>query len=144
VYIDACYSLHAHTHACIHAYIHTYIHTDIHTNTHTYTQIYTLVRACVHICTQTQIQIYTHTCIQSHMPTYIESIITFINFCTSHINSNITRIKCYRTYTVWRRCTGCLKLQVSFRKRATRCRALSRKMTSKEASYASAPSCINC
>jgi len=35
--------------------------------------------------------------------------------------------------TGWRRCIGCLKLQVSFRKRATDCRALSRKMTGRAA-----------
>ena len=38
------------------------------------------------------------------------------------------------------RCTGCLNLQISFRKRATNCRALLRKMTSKDkASYDSTP-----
>ena len=45
--------------------------------------------------------------------------------------------------TGWRRCIGCLNLQVSFRKRATKYRALSRKMTSKDkASYASSPPCM--
>jgi len=40
----------------------------------------------------------------------------------------------------WRRCIGCLKLQVIFRKRATNSRALWRKMTYKDkASYASSP-----
>jgi len=37
--------------------------------------------------------------------------------------------------TGWRRCIGCLKLQVFFRKRATNHRALSRKMTSKDKTY---------
>ena len=42
----------------------------------------------------------------------------------------------------WRRPTGCLKLQVSFRKRATNYRALLRKMTCKDkASYDSTPLC---
>ena len=41
-----------------------------------------------------------------------------------------------------RRCVGCLKLQVSFRKRATNNRALLRKITYKDtASYASSPPC---
>ena len=41
-----------------------------------------------------------------------------------------------------RRCTGCLKSQVSFRKRATNYRALLREMTNKEkASYGSSPPC---
>jgi len=34
--------------------------------------------------------------------------------------------------TGWRRCTGCLRLQISFRKRATHCRAILWKMTSKD------------
>ena len=45
--------------------------------------------------------------------------------------------------TGWRRPIGCLKLQVIFRKRATKFRALLRKMTHKdEASYGSPP-CIS-
>jgi len=43
----------------------------------------------------------------------------------------------------WRRCLGCLKLHVSFRKRPTNQRALLRKMTCKDkTSYASSPPCI--
>jgi len=46
------------------------------------------------------------------------------------------------SHTGWRRCIGCLKLQVSFRKRVADYRALLRKMTYKDkASYASSPSC---
>ena len=44
--------------------------------------------------------------------------------------------------TGWRRCIGCLKLQISFRKRATNFRALLQKTTSKDkASYGSTPPC---
>ena len=44
--------------------------------------------------------------------------------------------------TGWRRPIGCLKLQVIFRKRATKYRALSQKMTSRDkASYDSTPPC---
>jgi len=47
-----------------------------------------------------------------------------------------------RIDTGWRRCIGCLKFQVSFRKRATNYRALSQEMTYKDnASYASSPPC---
>ena len=46
------------------------------------------------------------------------------------------------SHTGWRRCRGCLKLQVSFRKRVAGYRALLRKMTYKDkASYASSPCC---
>ena len=46
--------------------------------------------------------------------------------------------------TEWRRRIGCLKLQVSFRKRATNYRALLRKITSEEkASYHSTQPCIH-
>ena len=42
----------------------------------------------------------------------------------------------------WRRLIGCLKLQVIFRKRATKYRALLRKLTSKgQAYYGSSPPC---
>jgi len=46
--------------------------------------------------------------------------------------------------TEWRRPIGCLKLQVIFRKRATKYRALLQKMTCKDkASYDSTPPCRN-
>jgi len=46
--------------------------------------------------------------------------------------------------TGWRRCIGCLKLQVSFRTRATNYRALLWKMTSKDkASCGSSPPCMS-
>jgi len=45
--------------------------------------------------------------------------------------------------TGWRRLIGCLKVQVTFRKRATNDRALLREMTHKDkASYDSTPPCI--
>jgi len=45
--------------------------------------------------------------------------------------------------TGWRRPTGCSNLQVIFRKRATKFRALLQKMTHKDkASYGSLPPCI--
>ena len=48
------------------------------------------------------------------------------------------------TRTGWRRCIGCLKLQVIFRKRATNYRALFRKMIYEDkASYDSTPPCMN-
>ena len=49
------------------------------------------------------------------------------------------------TYRVtgWRRCIGCLKLQIFFRKRATNCRALLQKMTCNDKTcYVSTPPCI--
>jgi len=46
-------------------------------------------------------------------------------------------------HTGWRRCIGCLKMQVSFRKRANNHRALLLKMTYKDkASYDATPPCI--
>jgi len=46
------------------------------------------------------------------------------------------------TCTGWRRTTGCLKVHVNFRKRATNYRALLQKMTSKDkASFGSSPPC---
>ena len=48
-----------------------------------------------------------------------------------------------RDATGWRRCIGCLKLQVSFRKRATNFRALSRKWPIPKASYDATPPCTS-
>jgi len=54
-----------------------------------------------------------------------------------------TLIKGPENCTGWQRLTGCLKLQVIFRKRATNWRALLRKMTYKDkASYGSSPPCM--
>ena len=54
-----------------------------------------------------------------------------------------TSVYTYNLSTGWRRCTGCLKLQVSFCKRANNYRTLLRKLTYKDkASYASSPPCI--
>ena len=56
---------------------------------------------------------------------------------------NPVQVNTYKTTAGWRRCIGCLELQVSFCKRATNHRALLRKMTSKDkASYDSSPPCI--
>jgi len=56
---------------------------------------------------------------------------------------SVLNIDEYRTLsTCWRRCIECLKLQVSFRKRATNYRALFCKITCKDkASPASSPPC---
>ena len=52
---------------------------------------------------------------------------------------------CIHLHTGWRRLIGCLKLQVNFRKSATKYRALFRKMTYKDkASYDYTPPCRVC
>ena len=74
-----------------------------------------------HTHTQTHARAHTHTHSLSKTPTHI----------------------IYRAQsTGWPRCVGCLNLQVSFRKRATNCRSLFRKMTYKDkAFYGSSPPC---
>ena len=76
------------------------------------------------------------------MYTYIYN--TYIHVCVC------VRCVCVRVYIqqliswCWQRCIGCLKMQVSFGKRATNHRALLRKITYKDtASYDSTPPC-NC
>jgi len=55
----------------------------------------------------------------------------------SHVGLN------HATHTGWRRCIGCVQLQVSFHKRATNYRSLLQKMTYEDkASYASSPPCV--
>ena len=116
---------HARTHLHTHTHTHTYthIHTRTHTRTHTYTHTHTqpaAVRPHAHATTPPS---YAHI----HTHTYENPIHPLHKILTT-------------SPTGWRKCIGCLKLQVSFRKRATNYRALLRKMTSKDkASYASSP-----
>ena len=57
----------------------------------------------------------------------------------SHMNESC---HVWLRHTVWRRCIGCLKLQVSFRNSANNYRALLRKMTYRDkASYDATPPC---
>ena len=67
----------------------------------------------------------------------LEPVISQINKFFSHEH----RFTC----TGRRRCIGCLRLQVSFRKRATNYRALLQKTTYKDkASYGASPPCRSC
>ena len=88
-------------------YIHIYTYMYIHIQMYVYINIY--------------IYIYTYICIY----TYI-----YIHIC---IYTNIPRLPLMHTKaTGWQRYIGCLKLPVSFRKRATNHRALLRKETQKD------------
>ena len=61
---------------------------------------------------------------------------------TTEQSSMMNHLKSRIYDTGWQICTGCLKLQVSFRERATNYKALLRKMTNKDkASYGSSPPC---
>ena len=58
------------------------------------------------------------------------------------LNSLLLRMVLTKLTEGWRRLIGCLKLQVTFRKRATNCRAVLREMTLKDkASHNSKPPC---
>jgi len=104
---------------------------------------------CQHVATVTA-------CIDSH---YITTVIdcvcvcvcvcVYVCACVCCYYHNMYRLSLHDyTYrlslltTRWRRCIECLKLQVIFRKRAAKNRALLRKMTCKDkASYGSSPPC---
>jgi len=61
--------------------------------------------------------------------------VVHLDIAKSHILNSVS-------HTGWRRCIGCLKLQVSFRKRATNYGALLRKTAYKDkTSYGSMPPC---
>jgi len=130
------------------------------THTHTYTHMYTSIHIHVYKCTYVYMHIYvfvvtwlaaaypaTHTytriytCNHIHMPIHIYIYIHIYMYIWWH-DSPMQYIR--NCSTGWRRPIGCLKLQVIFRKRATNCRALLRKMTYKnKASYGSLPPCNN-
>ena len=70
---------------------------------------------------------YSHT---HHKPTHTHA------YANTHISASNMHP---HTPTGWRRCIGCLKLQVSFRKRATNVGALLRKMTGRTTARRTAP-----
>jgi len=97
---------------------------------------------CMHIHWYISIYIYRYTSI--HIYRYVRNTASRTLLCRAlqyrHCSVDIMLTHCS---TGWRRPIGCLKLQVLFRKRATNCRALLRKMTCKDkASYGSSPPCI--
>jgi len=104
---------------------------QIHADTHRHTQ--------THTHSHTQMNTQKHT--DQHTNTH-----TGISVCTSVIACMSVDVRACmfvcNTYvnTGWRRPTGCLKLQGIFRKTATNCRALLRKMTYEhKASYDPTP-----
>ena len=90
-----------------------YIYEYIHVYVYIYTYIYTNMCVCVSSSDMP--------CVMSHVAMYI-----YVSVCTG-----------------WRRLIGSPKLQIIFHKRATKYRALFRKMTYKDkGSYESSPPCI--
>jgi len=69
------------------------------------------------------------TWVNTHMHMYMSKY----SYAYVHEYILICICKCRRTQ--WRRCIGCLKLQVSFRKRATHYKALLREMTCKNKAF---------
>jgi len=117
-----CVNEHAHAHA--HAHEHVYQHVPVHV----------CVRMCKHmcICERPLVPLWMPVCIMpSSCPQTQKYILTIPQlYMLAWLD------------TGWRRPTGCLKLQVIFRKRATNYRAPLRKMTYKDkASYDSTPPC---
>jgi len=124
------YIVHMRTHI---VHIHTHIYRY---RVHMHKHIYIVYISCTHL--------HTHVyCTYAYLySTYAQSY-TFLQstFGYSYIHYTYT---CANIHTGWRRCTGCFKLQASFRKRATNYGALSQKLTYKdEASYESLSSCIH-
>jgi len=80
-----------------------------------------------------------------HTESAVYLSLSFIERRVHSTAANCTTELCrYHQYCTagWRRCIGCLKLQVSFRKKATNYRTLLWKITSKDkASYGSSPPC---
>ena len=113
--------------------------------------------------TYTHICIYTYTCISPALTTpqllyhcthhqkfqfFLEKTDSrFIDFAGTkneffHGTNDFTVTTTDTNFTGWRRCMGCLNLQVIFRKRATIYRALLREMSfDDKASYESLPLC---
>ena len=89
--------------------------------------VYVDMRVCVYayMHTSVNLSVCTGTHIHAHTQTMMQSTLQIC--CTG-----------------WQRCIGCLKLQVSFRKRATNYRVLLRKVTYEDKTpYASLPPCTD-
>jgi len=88
----------------------------------------------------------THCNMLQHIATLCDSLqqtaAHILQYTTTHCSTRFLQILRNDMVTGWRKCIGCLKLQVSFWKRATNYGALLWKMTYKEkASYESSPPC---
>jgi len=110
-----------------------------------YICIYTYMYTCIHICIHSYIHIHIWTIRQRDRFDKCDSIDCCLKFCKVG-SLPIVMYKMIGDLSVestgWQRCIGCLKLQVSFRKRAVNYMALLQSMTNKDkASYASSPPC---
>ena len=169
------YTIYTYTHMCIYTYIYIWIciyvyiqkererekererkierkreekREQVYTDTQLYTYISTHIskrmstdHMCVsYVCIPTHAHIYTYGRIHTTHRTPCVCVCVCVYTCT------LTHTRTYlHVHTGWRRCIGCLKLQVSFRKTAMHYRALLRKMTyADKTSYVSSPSSINC
>ena len=75
-------------------------------------------------------------------PPFLSSICTRVHVYNYTIATARTLLEIGGQAAGWRRCMGCLKLQVTFRKRATNYRAVLRKTTCEnQALYGSLPLC---
>jgi len=90
---------------------------------------YACIYTCVYVYICVYIYIYTYICIYIYIYVYIYICIYTYMYIYMHRFPNLSIERGGSSSTMWRRCIGCLKLQVSFRKRAFNYRALCRKMT---------------
>ena len=119
---------HTHIRMCLHTHTHTHTHTPTHTHTYAHTRPHThrcrlvqVKRSKEQTCDLTHLLVYT-----SHSHVWCDLYIIYLDVYHLHVQN-----RCRLQQVV-----GCLKLQVSFRKRATNYSALLRKMTWKDkASY---------
>jgi len=122
------------TYIQVYLYIHIFIYIHMYTwysPPHPYIYVYT----CIKIYMYTYMYIHKYMCIYIYI--YIHGIHGFFFSCDKNAGTSQS--------TGWRRCIGLLKLQVSFRKRATIYRVLLQKMAyENKASYGSSLPCTSC
>ena len=124
----------------------TYTYHAVHLYEHIITYIYVYTSSRTFIYTYHFVHLYTPIIMYTHT-TYIARNLVFRGHISKISKSFFDISERYRKtsevyYTNVSRCIGYLKLQVSFRKRATNYRALMRKMTNKDkAPYVSSPPC---
>ena len=137
--------MYIYTHICTYIYINIYTYICIYI--HVFTCIYMYIYIYIYIYMYVYIYIYMCVCIYIHtyvhMRIYIYAYVLYTYIYTYRIFPHIHRIqKNTMLHTGWRRLIGSPKLQIIFHKRATKYRALLRKMNYKDkGSYESSPPC---
>jgi len=148
IYVCACVFTRAHIDIWTSTQINPCIYIPLRPQHVTYTYFHVCVCMCMYMCRHIHIPpVYIHICVHKRFACMCKcNAPLHMYICKRALHLHMHAVECWCTHsqafthTGRRKPIGCLKLQVSFRKRAINYRAILRKMTYKDkASYASSP-----